>query len=47
MINITLFILFIVQQMVGGNVGQLLEPNHVSLLKAVAATTGGQATGCL
>ncbi|XP_019439569.1 PREDICTED: transcriptional corepressor LEUNIG-like isoform X1 [Lupinus angustifolius] len=29
---------------VGRNVGQLLEPNHASLLKAVEATTSGQAT---
>ncbi|XP_061345223.1 transcriptional corepressor LEUNIG-like [Gastrolobium bilobum] len=30
---------------VDGNVGQLLDPNHAFLLKAVAATTGGHATG--
>ncbi|KAK7292087.1 hypothetical protein RIF29_07771 [Crotalaria pallida] len=34
-----------IKHKVGGNVGQLLEPNHASLLKAVAATTGGHATG--
>ncbi|MED6110971.1 hypothetical protein PIB30_047968 [Stylosanthes scabra] len=34
-----------IKQKGSGNVGQLLDPNHASLLKAVAATTGGLATG--
>ncbi|XP_027330121.1 transcriptional corepressor LEUNIG-like isoform X2 [Abrus precatorius] len=34
-----------IKQKVADNVGQHLDPNHGSLLKAVAATTGRQATG--
>ncbi|KAL1289458.1 hypothetical protein HN51_057582 [Arachis hypogaea] len=34
-----------IKQKGSGNVGQLLDPNHASLLKGVAVTTGGQATG--
>ncbi|XLS97843.1 hypothetical protein HN51_040578 [Arachis hypogaea] len=43
--NIMLDENFAAKQKGSGNVGQLLDLNHASLLKGVAVTTGSQATG--